>query len=251
MPVVEPGRRLTIILDDAALARLQREAHAAPWDGDFLRAFGEDGDRLIAAFLRANPGWLAAHPELYAVLDPPRRLHGEAMADHMAAIIDQARRHGDAAAAGRRATEGFTQLVQDAVLALMRAPDPAWCLQNDIPGLLRVESVRLSVESAVPGAAAQSAAAQSAVAGAAPLDPGTVEALLGQRAALVRDAGPNPALHGEAAPLTVREALVRVPLTTAPALLAIAVRDPAGLEGASTPSLTFLGQAAAAALERA
>lgn len=210
---------------------MQREAQAQSG----VEALGEDGDRLIAAFLRANPGWLAAHPEVYAVLDPPRRLHGEAMADHMAAIIDQARRHGNDAAAGRRATEGFTQLVQDAVLALMRAPDPAWCLQNDIPGLLRVESVRLAAEGSLPGAAA--------------LEAGTVDAVLGQRAALIRDAGRDRNLHGEAAPLTIREAIVRVPLASTPALLAISTRDPAGLEGASTPSLGFLGAAAAAALE--
>lgn len=201
-----------------------------------MSAAGEDGDRLIAAFLRANPGWLAAHPEVYAVLDPPRRLHGESMADHMVAIIDQARRHANAAAAGRRATEGFTRLVQDAVLALMRAPDPAWCLQNDVPGLLRVESVLLSAESGLPGAA--------------PLEPGTVDAVLGQRCAMVRDAGHDKRLHGEAAPLTVREALVRVPLKAAPALLAIAVREPTGLDGAGTQALAFLGHAAAAALER-
>jgi len=197
---------------------------------------GEDGDRLIAAFLRANPGWLAAHPELYAVLDPPRRLHGEAMADHMVAIIDQARRHGSDAAAGRRAAEEFTRRVQDAVLALMRAPDPAWCLQNDVPGLLRVESVRLSAESPLPGAAL--------------LKAGTIETLLGQRCALVRDGGRDTGLHGEAAPLTVREALVRVPLAGSPALLAVAARDAVALEGASTPTLAFLGHAAAAALER-
>ena len=224
MPVVEPGRRQTIILDDAALARLQREAS------------GEGGDRLIAAFLRANPGWLAAHPEVYAVLDPPRRLHGEALADHMVAIIDQARRHGSDAAAGRRATEGFTQLVQEAVLALMRAPDPAWCLHNDIPGLLRVESVRLSAECPIPGIAM--------------LDPGTVDSQLGQRDAVVRNPGADKRLHGEAAPLAIREAIIRVPLAAAPALLAIAARDPAGLDGASTPTLAFLGQAAAAALDR-
>ncbi len=225
MTVPGPGRRKTIILDDAALARLQREAP------------DEDGDRLIAAFLRANPGWLAAHPELYAVLDPPRRLHGEAMADHMVAIIDQARRHGNDAAAGRRAAEGFTQLVQDAVLALMRASDPAWCLQNDVPGLLRVESVRLSVE--------------GGLAGAATIEAGMVDAVLGQRFALVRDAGHDRVLHGEAGPLTAREALIRVPLASAPALLAISARDPSGLDGASTQALVFLGQAAAAALERA
>lgn len=200
-----------------------------------LQASGDD-DRLIAAFLRANPGWLAAHPELYAVLDPPRRLHGEAMADHMAAMLDQARRHGTDAAAGRRAVENFTALVQDAVLALMRAPDPAWCLHNDFPLLLRVESVRLSAEFYLLGAA--------------PIPIGTVDTLLGQRDALVRDAGPDRTLHGEAASLTMREALVRVPLPSAPALLAIAVRDPAALDGAATPALTFLGQAAAAALDR-
>lgn len=215
---------------------MQREAEATAEDGERLPAARDGGDRVVAAFLRANPGWLAAHPELYAVLDPPRRLHGEAMADHMAAMLDQARRHGTDAAAGRRAAESFTSLVQDAVIALMRAPDPAWCLQNDVPGLLRVESVRLSAEGPVPGAST--------------LDPGTVDVVLGQRCALVRDAGPHKALHGEAAPLTVREALVRVPLATAPALLAIAARDPVGLDGASTQNLAFLGQAAAAALER-
>ncbi len=206
---------------------MQREAEAA----------GGDGDRLIAAFLRANPGWLAAHPELYAVLDPPRRLHGEALADHMAAMLEQARRHGTGAAAGRRAADGFMQLVQDAVLALMRAADPVWCLQDDVPGLLRLDSVRLCAEIILPGAAA--------------IPPGTVDAVLGQRCALVRDAAPDPALHGEAAPLARKEALVRVPLAAGPAMVALASRDPGGLDGAGTQALAFLGQAVAAALERA
>jgi hypothetical protein len=214
------------------LARLQREAEAV----------GEEGDRLIAAFLRANPGWLAAHPELYAVLEPPRRLHGEAMADHMAAMLEQARRHGSGAAAGRRAAEGFMQLVQDAVLALMRAPDPVWCLQHDVPGLLRLEGVRLCAEADVPGAAR--------------VPVGTVDGVLGQRCALVRDAVRDPVLHGEAAPLARREALARVPLVSpplgaGPALVALASRDPSGLDGAGTQSLAFLGEAVAAALERA
>ncbi len=197
---------------------------------------GEQGDRLIAAFLRANPGWLAAHPELYAVLDPPRRLHGEAMADHMAAMLDQARRHGTGAAAGRRAADGFMQLVQDAVLALMRAPDPSWCLQHDVPGLLRLESVRLCAE--------------FPLAGAALLAPGSVDALLGHRTALVRDAARDFSLHGEAAPLACREALIRVPLA-GPAMVALAARDPDGLDGAGTQALAFLGQVIATVLERA
>lgn len=206
---------------------MQREAEA----------FGEDGDRLIAAFLRANPGWLAAHPELYAVLDPPRRLHGEALADHMVAMLEQARRHGTGAAAGRRAAEGFTQLVQEAVLAMMRAPDPVWCLQNDVPGVLRVESVRVCAE--------------FDLADASLLPAGTIERLLGQKSALVRDAARDPALHGEAALLARREALVRVKTARGPALLALASRHEDGLDGAGTQALAFLGEAFAAALERA
>jgi len=208
------------------LARLQREAEA----------FGEDGDRLIAAFLRANPGWLAAHPELYAVLEPPRRLHGEAMADHMAAMLEQARRHGTGAAAGRRAADDFMQLVLDAALVLIRAPDPLWCLQNDVAGVLQVESVRLCAEAAIGEAAA--------------LPAGTVEGLLGHRLALVRDAAFDPTLHGEAAPLARREALVRVPWR-APAVLTLAARQADGLDGAGTQALAFLGQVVGATLERA
>jgi len=206
---------------------LQREAEA----------FGEDGDRLIAAFLRANPGWLAAHPDLYAVLEPPRRLHGEAMADHMAAMLEQARRHGTGAAAGRRAAAGFMQLVQDAAVALIRATDPLWCLENDVPGLLQVESVRLCAEAPVGDAAT--------------LPPGTVDALLGHRVALVREAAFDPALHGAAAPLARREALVRVDLRAGPALLTLAAREADGLDGAGTQALAFLGQVVGATLERA
>ncbi len=197
----------------------------------------QDGGPFVTAFLRAHPGWLSANPELYAVLDPPRRLHGEALADHMAAMLEQARRHGTGAAAGRRAADGFAQRVQDAVVAMMRATDALWCLHNDLPGLLRLDSVRLCAEAELGGAVA--------------VPPGTVAATLGQRDALVRDATRSPLLHGEAAPLVRQEALVRVPLRQAPALLALGCRDGSGLDGAGTQTLAFLGQAAAAALERA
>ena len=64
----------------------------------------------------------------------------------MAAMLEQARRHGSGAAAGRRAADGFTQRVQDAVVAMMRAADAVWCLHHDVPGLLQIDSVRLCVE---------------------------------------------------------------------------------------------------------
>jgi len=67
----------------------------------------------------------------------------------------------------------------------------------------------------------------------------------------VRDAVRTPLLHGEAAALVGREALVRVPLPDAPALLALACRDGRALAGAATPVLAFLGQAIAVAVARA
>ena len=198
----------------------------------------------VAAFLRGNPGWLAAQDTLYPLMEPPCRVHGERMADHMAALLTAARSRADhlarasaAAAADRRAAEGFLARVQDAVLALMRAPDPAWCLQHDLPALLRLDGARLCIEGLRPGMAA------------VPL--GTVAAALGQRPALVRGSVALPHLHGEAAALAGWEALVRVPLRRGPALLALACRDGRALAGATTTALAFLGGAAAAALDRA
>ena len=199
----------------------------------------------VAAFLRANPGWLAARPELYALLDPPRRVHGERLADHMAAMLQQERLRtaaladaGLGAAADRRAAEGFAHRVQDAVVGLLRAPDAAWCLQHDLAGLLHLDSARLCSEAA------------PAPPGAVPVPPGTVAGSLGQRAAVVRIAVRDTLLHGEAVLLAGREALVRVPLASGPALLALACRDGSGLAGATTQALAFLGQAVGAALER-
>lgn len=211
--------------------------------GQRLAAKAEMDD--IAGFLRANPGWLAAHPELYAVLEPPARVHGDRLADHMAAMLDRARAGAAAlahATVERRAADGFAERVQEAVLAMMGARDLPWCLQHDLPGLLRLDSVRLCAE-AGHGAA-------PAIPGAVRVPLGTVAATLGRRRALVRDAVRTPLLHGEAAALAGREALVRVPLPDAPALLALACRDGRALAGAATPVLAFLGQAIAVALAR-
>jgi len=124
---------------------------------------------------------------------------------------------------------------------LMRAPDPAWCLQHDLPALLRLDGARLCVEGLRPGMAA--------------VPMGTVTAALGQRQALVRGSVALPHLHGEAAALAGWEALVRVPMRVplggGPALLALACRDGRALAGATTTALAFLGGAAAAALDRA
>jgi len=200
----------------------------------------------VAAFLRANPGWLADHPELYRTLTPPRRVHGEALADHMAEMVRAERHHAaecaaradDILAAGRAAA-GLTARVQDAVLALMRATDTADCLTGELPGLLGVDAVALCAEEHRPGTR--------------PLPPGTVQRIMGGRDVVFRESPDDaPLLHAEAARLARHDALVRVPATRAPTLLALVARDRQVLEpGQGAGALAFLGRAVTAALARA
>ncbi len=198
----------------------------------------------VAAFLRAHPRFLADRPELYRVLAPPLRVHGEVLADHMAAMVRTERAHAAAMAeradgvlAAGRAAAGMTARVHEAVLALIGAGEVAECVAVAFPALLAVDAVALCAETPLPGARK--------------LPPGTVARLLGGRAVAYRsDAGKSGLLHGEAAALARHDALVRIP-GDPPALLALSARehwmlDPAQGAGA----LAFLGRAVAAALGR-
>ncbi len=190
----------------------------------------------VAAFLRANPGWLTENPDLYRVLHPPRRLHGERLADHMAAMLAQERAHAQALAArsdsvlaAGRAAAGFAARVQEAALALIRTADPAECVVAELPALLGIDAVTVCPDHALPS--------------------GTALRLLGRREAVYRDTPTDaPLLHGAAAPLAQVDALVRLP---GGALLALASRDRARLHpGQGVRALVFLGRAVSAALER-
>ena len=124
--------------------------------------------------------------------------------------------------------------VQAAVLALMRAADPADCVTHELPGLLAVDAARLSVE-----------------AGDRALPAGLVAKVLERRDVVFRRAPPRSALlHGEAAALALCDALVRVP-GEPPMLLALAARDAAALDPSQgSGPLAFLGRAVAVALGR-
>jgi uncharacterized protein len=199
----------------------------------------------VEAFLRANPSWLAETPDLYRVLVPPARVHGEPMADHMAAMvrIERARatamaeRADDVLAAGRAAA-GLAVRVQEAVLALLRATDTMDCLTGELPGILAVDAVHLCTEALLPGVR--------------PLPLGMVDQLLGGRQVLFRDTVTEARrLHAEAAGLAGHDALVLVPGSGPPALLALLARDSQMLDPArGAGALTFLGRAVAAALGR-
>jgi hypothetical protein len=199
---------------------------------------GSADGSFVEAFLRANPAWLAEHPELYGLLAPPARVHGDGLADHMAAMLRVERERADGLLAAGRATAGLAARVQDAVLALLRSSDPADCVSNDMPGILAVDAAHLCLEADHPGGRR--------------LPDGAVARLLDGRQVVFREA-PSDAglLHAEAAGLARHDALVRVPGEGPAALIALLARDRHVLDPAQgVGPLAFLGRAVAAALGR-
>ena len=200
------------------------------------------GSEDVAAFLRANPAWLAQNLDLYRVLHPPSRLHGEALADHMAAMLAQERAfalaecaRADRVLAAGRAAAGLAALVQEAVLGLIATSDPVEFVHGELPVLLGIDAASLCAEPGRPGAHA--------------LPPGTIRRLLGPHEVVFRDAPSDTArLHGAAAPLARVDALVRL---SGGGLLALASREPNRLHpGQGASPLAFLGRAVSAALQR-
>jgi len=209
----------------------------------------------VEAFLRAHPSFLAERPDLYRALAPPRRVHGERMTDHMAAMLEAERGRARAletemraAVEAGRAGARLTVRIRLAVLALMRAQDVLETVTQEVPALLGVESCTLAAE---PPSAPLAAGPPP---GVRPLPQGAVAGLIGRgRDAVVRAQPTETALlHGEAAPLVVRDALARVPLPAGPPMLiAVGAREAAALPARqSVPVLAFLGRAVAAALSR-
>ena len=199
----------------------------------------DDADAaFVEAFLRANPAWLAEHPDLYGVLEPPWRRYGDGVADHMAAMLRMQRERADGLLAAGRATAGLAGRVQDAVLALLRSADPADCVSGEMPGILGVDAAHLCIEAEFPGARR--------------LPDGVIARLLDGRQVVFRDAPADARLlHAEAAGLARHDALVRVPGEGPAALLALLARDRHMLDPAQgTGPLGFLGRAVAAALGR-
>ncbi|WP_419727825.1 hypothetical protein [Lichenicola sp.] len=228
---------------------------------------GDQGEAgRVARFLTDNPDWLATRLDIYSLLAPPRRVHGEIMADHMAAMIDAARQqaadmtaHAQSVLKAGRAAVGLAERVRAAVLALIRAPDVGEWVTSDLPGLLGIDSALLCIEGG-PGRQRGMTSRLMARRVAA----GTVARLLGRHDVLVRTTPSDPIeLHGEAAGLAMQDALLRVQVEgQPPMLLALASRDMAVLEeglpasmtggsagGGGRAALAFLGEALAARIE--
>ncbi len=191
----------------------------------------------VRAYLQAHPDFLANHPDLYASLAPPVRVHGGILADHMAAMLHQARaraaemeaRAADVLAAGRAST-GIAERVQEAVLALLQAADTAECVTETWPGLLGIDAATLCCEAVRPRWRT--------------LPLGTVRGLLRAKPLVFRDRpGDAVMLHAEAALLAERDLLIALP---GACLLALASRDASALP--ATQAWVFLGRALGARL---
>jgi uncharacterized protein len=201
----------------------------------------------VAAWLRDNPSFLAERPELYGELTPPKRVFGTGVEDHMAAMLDVARKQARGLAEEMaafttedRAEAGLVARVQDAVVAMIAAEDVVDCALNEWPSLLGLDSVTIAAEGTPPEPLL-------------PLERGTLERVLpAGREAIVRPyVTDSAALHAEAAPLITRDALVRVAMPARDLLLVLGARDAAALplRGASG-ALGFLGRALAAAIAK-
>lgn len=202
----------------------------------------------VAHFLRAHPDFLAQQPDLYRSLNPPIRIHGEHVADHMAAMIAAERRRLRAVEAellsmvsNCRADFQLSARIRLAVMALMRTQDVPEVVTEELPALLRVETCTLLSEA--PDRR-----------GILKLPRGAVARLLGRgRDAVVRTAPTDlELLHEAAAPLVTRDALALVPTwNSRPTLLALGARDGHAIPAKqATATLAFLGRVVGAALAR-
>jgi uncharacterized protein YigA (DUF484 family) len=205
----------------------------------------------VEAFLRAHPAFLADHPALYRTLVPPRRVHGERMADHMVAMLAAERARAaelrttleDLVAHGRT-NQANVARAHKAVLALIAARSATEALDimvQDWPDLLGLDVVTVCAEG-------------RAVLGARPLARGSIARLLPNASAFVLrpQATDQEALYGEAAALVSSDALARLTLASGgEALLACGSRDAGHFEPRQgTDLVSFLAAAAATALGR-
>jgi uncharacterized protein YigA (DUF484 family) len=188
-------------------------------------------DAEIVRFLETQPDFLARHPALYLTLTPPARVHGERMADHMAAMLEASRRQNATLQEGvrrRRAGRSLGDRINQALLGLIRAADPLEWIETELAATLAIDSAQLLLgDAAEPG-------------------------LLNDRDIVFRDHPTDASLHGPAADLVSRDVLIRIrPGFGPPGVLALGSRD-GGLPGPGMEAkLALLASALEAALDRA
>ena len=214
---------------------------------------GVSADQVVD-YLRRNPDFLAANPDLLDHLMPPSRISGGGVVDMQRFMIERLRgRHDDLLQAGRRNLSKQSQ-INDAVIALLGAATLEHLIEivaTDFLGLLNLDVAALCVEG--KGGPRR----QRCVSGVTCLATGLIDELLGPGRDLLvvtgngdasgdatGDATGDERIFGAGAGLVASAALIRLRLggSAPPAMLALGSRHverfPSGQGG---EALVFLG----------
>lgn len=205
----------------------------------------------VTAWLRANPGFLANHPDLLDSLAPPDR-GGGGVVDMQRFMVE---RHRDELKALRGTTQDLLAVARanqtsqasifEATLLAIRAPSFEAlidCVTEQFPQILHMEAVTFCVEGS-PSDGMQMPAGVQALSG------GDVDGYLcgiERRSRFISDMDPDPTLFGPSAGVVRSAALVRLDIAPdAPkAMLAFGAREPGSFDLEQADDLlAFLGGA--------
>ena len=197
----------------------------------------------VVDYLRRNPDFLAANPDLLDHLTPPSQDSGGGVVDMQRFMIERLRgRHDDLLQSGRRNLSKQSQ-INDAVIALLGATTLEHLIEivaTDLLRALHLDVAAICVESE------HKPHRPSDASGVTCLAPGVIDELLGPGRHMVIVAGDgDERIFGAGAGLARSAALIRLTLGGAapPALLALgsrqAERFPTGQGG---EALVFLGR---------
>lgn len=207
-------------------------------------------DEDIVAYLKANPDFLRAHPELIDALVPPKADMGKGVADFQSFMIERLKEDKHKAIQVTRqvvenARSNMNNLarIQACVLKILEAKSFAEFIETitmDFSQLLNVDITTLVVETSgrdIPHITA---------AGVRVVPEGTILQLLnGEDARLSSNCHGQEFLYGPGAGLVRSEALVRVDISmnTPPAMLCFGSRDPELFkQGQGTELIGFLAR---------
>ncbi len=205
----------------------------------------------VAEFLRANPDWLAANPEVLLAVDAPNRAAGDKVLDlqhfmvrRLQAEIGRLNGHQRDLLAATRSNISAQGQVHEAVLLMLEAASFEHLIHivtRDVAQALDLDAVTLCVEALADGPHG------AKTPGVYVLEPHGVDSRIGQGrdVLLANDVPADPAVFGPAAGLVKSQALARLHASRrSPAgLLALGSRDPEKFHsGQASELLTFLAR---------
>jgi uncharacterized protein YigA (DUF484 family) len=205
----------------------------------------------VAEFLRANPDWLAEHPEILQALAPPNRAGGDNVLDLQHFMVrrlqDEVGRlngHQRELLAATRSNLSAQGQVHEAVLLMLEAASFEHLIHivtRDVAQALDLDAVTLCVEALADGPHV------AKTPGVYVLEPHGVDSRIGQGrdVLLANDIPADPAVFGPAAGLVKSQALARLHASRrSPAgLLALGSRDADKFHaGQASELLTFLAR---------